>query len=386
SHDTSRAQYHIQDVKSFASSLNDASHTAFPNRGRSRYETVNACLIRWEEDELLVEPELKRLSYTFQDYGFMTKEWHIPTRNSHLDLMMKTGEFIRNADNDKNLFIVYYGGHGRINKERQAEWFCKRDPTSARVDWSAIQTLFAAAQSDVLILLDACAAASATARSLNGSMEAIVACGFESKAPPPGEHSFTNALIDVLDDWVNRRSFSASCLHSEILSQLKLKEKKKGREGQKLEWCVTPIYINCTHDSRIPSIELCNRSILQPLAASSKPPESNALADDMDLDFDTAHSSLLSSLSSLSPSGQYRIPHVIISVALEESQPDLDVKKTARWLEGIPLLVKWAKVEAVFQSYSTLLLLSIPVPVWNMIPDHPACSFVGYTTSPNLVT
>jgi hypothetical protein len=91
-------------------------------------------LIRWEEDELLVEPEMKRLGNILHDYGFQTQEWHIPTRSSHLDLMMKTGEFIRNADNDRNLFIVYYGGHGRINKERQAEWFCTRDPTSARVD------------------------------------------------------------------------------------------------------------------------------------------------------------------------------------------------------------------------------------------------------------
>jgi hypothetical protein len=159
---------------------------------------------------------------------------------------MKTGEFIRDADNDNNLFIVYYGGHGRINSERQAEWLCRRDPSSARVHWSAIQTLFAEARSDVLILLDACAAASATARSLRGSMEAIMACGFESKAPPPGEHSFTNTLISILEEWVDRRSFSASCLHAEILSQLKLKENKKGREGKKLEWCVTPIHINCT--------------------------------------------------------------------------------------------------------------------------------------------
>jgi hypothetical protein len=94
-------------------------------------------LIRWAEDELLVEPELRRLSDVFQDYGFMTKEWQIPSKNSHLDLMMKTGEFIRDADNDKNLFIVYYGGHGRINSERQAEWLCRRDPGSARVHWSA---------------------------------------------------------------------------------------------------------------------------------------------------------------------------------------------------------------------------------------------------------
>jgi len=334
----------------------------------------------------LVEPELRRLSNVFQDYGFVTKEWQIPSKNSHLDLMMKTGEFIRDADSDKNLFIVYYGGHGRISNERQAEWLCRREPTSARVHWSAIQTLFAEAQSDVLILLDTCAAASATARSLHGSMEAIMACGFESKAPPPGEHSFTNTLIDVLYDWIDRRSFSASCLHAEILSQLKLKENKRGREGKKLEWCVTPIHINCTQDSKAPSIELCRRNVLPPRVASPREQRSTSFIDAMDLDFEDSLSSPYSSLSSLAPSGHFRVPHVLISVALEDNQPDLDVKKTARWLENIPLLAKWAKIEAVFQSYSTLLVLSVPVPIWNMLPDHPACSFVGYVTSPNLVT
>jgi hypothetical protein len=235
-------------------------------------------------------------------------------------------------------------------------------------------------------------------------MEAIVASGFESRAPPPGEHSFTNALVDVLEDWINRRSFSASCLHSEILTQLKLKEKKKGREGQKLEWCVTSIYINCTQDSRTPSIELCRRNILPPPKPNSHPADASPLADTVDLDIGTSHSR--SMLFSLNPSALYRNPQVIISVALEESQPDLDVKTTARWLESIPFLAKWvkvdlyrtprvlisvtlrerrpdlvgceiiaswfegnphlakwAKVEGLFRSYSTLLLLSVPVPV-----------------------
>jgi hypothetical protein len=47
--------------------------------------------------------------------------------------MSNTIEFIRASDNDKNLFVVYYGGHGRINNERQAEWTSKRDPTYAKV-------------------------------------------------------------------------------------------------------------------------------------------------------------------------------------------------------------------------------------------------------------
>jgi hypothetical protein len=38
----------------------------------------------------------------------------------------------------------------------------------------------------------------------------------------------------------------------------------------------------------------------------------------------------------------------------------------------------------VFPSFSTLMIMSIPPPVWNMFPDHPACSFIGYLTAPKL--
>jgi hypothetical protein len=257
------------------------------------------------------------------------------------------------------------------------------------VHWSAIQTLFAEAMSDTLILLDTCAAASATTRSQHGSMEVIMASGFEAKAPPPGEHSFTNTLVDVLESWVDKSSFSASCLHAEILTELKMKPTKKGREGTKLEWCVTPIHLNCTQNPTAPGIELCRRNVLPRLqvdCAQFDPPDgSTTFIDAMNIDFICSNDTSLSPLSSLSPSGRFKIPHVLISVALEEDQPDLDVQRTARWLESIPFLAKWAKVECAFSSCSTLLVLSIPVPIWNMLPDHPAYCFIGYVAAPNLI-
>lgn len=71
---------------------------------------------------------------------------------------------------------------------------------------------------------------------------------------------------------------------------------------------------------------------------------------------------IISSLSTIAP-GKFKISHVLISVALEEDQPELDVKKTARWLESIPFLAKWAKVQSIFPGYSTLLMLSAPVSI-----------------------
>ncbi|KAH6706420.1 hypothetical protein BKA61DRAFT_698188 [Leptodontidium sp. MPI-SDFR-AT-0119] len=387
SHDTSRADFHHRDLAAFAQDVNNAAKRAFPNRGRSRYETVHVCLVRWEDDDLGVQPEFSTLNDVLQDYGFRTNIFLIPSLNSHWDLMQKTLSFIQACDNNRNLFVLYYAGHGRMNTARQAEWVFGQDPSSPFVDWSAIQSLFGTAKSDVLILLDTCAAASSATTSQFAVIETIAACGFERRAPPPGEHSLTNTLIDVLRDWINRPSFSAALLHTEILLRLKLKETKKGREGVSLEWCVTPVHWINTKDCKAPGIEICRRNVL-PLppampaskANSEEPP--SAFIDAMDIDFDDT-SSTSTLLSTISSTGSYKVPHVLVSLHLEENQT-LDARKCARWLDNFPLLAKWAKVEAVFPSYSTLMILSVPIPVWDMLPDHPACSFVGYVTAPKI--
>jgi hypothetical protein len=60
------------------------------------------------------------------------------------------------------------------------------------------------------------------------------------------------------------------------------------------------------------------------------------------------------------------------------------VKQCLRWLESVPFLGTWAKIEGVFPSYSTLIILSIPVPLWDLLPDNPAYTFIGYITGPGV--
>jgi hypothetical protein len=86
-----------------------------------------------------------------------------------------------------------------------------RKPSSPTVKWSAIQTVFEECACDVLFLLDCCAAAGAAPDSGQGVIETIAACGFETWAPGPGRHSFTNALVEVLDDWMDKPSFRQLC-------------------------------------------------------------------------------------------------------------------------------------------------------------------------------
>ena len=304
--------------------------------------------------------------------------------------MGKALDFIEEFDQNDNLFIVYYAGHGTMNEHRQLVWSCRRDLQYASVDWSSIQSLFSKASSDVLVLLDCCAAASSATTSGNGVTETIAASGFEGRAPPPGRFSFSNTLIEVLEDWKTRPSFSAASLHTEILFQLKVKRPEKGRnDGPRMEWCRTPVHFVYSSDPKASSIELCRREpreitdhsavgrVFQP--SSSRPTTYIESAE-------LSHCVSQNASASTDPAGALIVPHVLISVALEESQENLDLESWRRWLTGIPALVKYAVIEGAYRSHSTLLILSLPVMIWDMLPGHPACSFIGYVNSPNIWT
>ena len=361
-----------------------AADRAFPNRSQSRYQTVNVCLIRWAEDDLEVKPELDRLHDVLETlYGFNAEIWLIPSAASQIQLTSMTCNFLQRFDAEDNLFIVYYGGHGSINKSRQAQWWCKPTHDSPFVDWSSIQTLYGSAMSDVLVLLDCCAAASSSPGFGPGIMEAIAACGFETKAPPPGQYSFTNTLIEVLIDWAAKPCFSAAMLHTEILFVLKQKRPERGRDGRKYEWCSTPIHLAYTGNPKSPGIEICSLNRRSTIGVASSTAQTlnqrfTTYVDAMDLD---NSENLLTACTS---DGNYQVPHVLISIALDENQTCLDAASCRRWLAAFPALARYATVEAVYKSYSTLIMLSVPVMVWDFLPENPAYSFVGYVVSPNM--
>lgn len=98
---------------------------AFPNTGRSsqRYKSVQALLLHWKTDDLFVLPELEDLETCFrEDYGFNTDVFAIPSDNPHLDLMMRVGSLIKEHESEDTLFVVYYGGHAKIDESRQSTW------------------------------------------------------------------------------------------------------------------------------------------------------------------------------------------------------------------------------------------------------------------------
>lgn len=243
--------------------------------------------------------------------------------------------------------------------------------------WSAIQSVFEESKSDVLYLLDCCSAAGAAPSAGPGVIETIAASDFETWAPGPGRHSFTKALLHVLDDWMNRPSFSAAMLHSEILSVLKHEKPHKNHHGDqhKQENTKTPIYILASKDPKSLSIEICRRTTPGNSWAGTLSPGLTEATDIYSPE----------NLHGLTPEGKLAVPHVLISISLEENQ-SVDLEAWHKWIRQFPVLAQFALVEGVFASHSTIILLSLPVLIWDMLPENLAVSFVAFVESRNLLS
>ncbi|KAG4431285.1 hypothetical protein IFR05_013229 [Cadophora sp. M221] len=384
-----------------SSPASSAATKIFPNKGRSRYKDIQVLLLRWEEDTMGVQYELDDLATCFaEDYGFKTETWLIPNAQPHLALMGKAFKMVQEFGMKDNLLIVYYAGHGGMNSSRQPLWTCTGDPNSPYLQWYTIQTIFEQAEPDVLLLLDCCAAASSAPADgqCNSVTETIAACGFETWAPQPGRHSFTNTLIAVLDDWQDRASFTAAMLHCEILNRLRHEKPERRRNIKNFECRRTPIHILSTIDTRAGSIEICRRKDSEYVSVNAskkgKEPEIVDAVSVMDIDstgpIATKSSEELEdlyipdSMNKIFDTGETALPQVLISLALEEEQL-LDLDLCRKWLQQFPALAKHAKIQVVYKSNSTLMAPSIPVLIWDWLPDDMACPFIAYVHLSNLL-
>lgn len=264
--------------------------------------------------------------------------------------------------------------------------------------WSAIQTLLERSKSDVLILLDCCAgAASATFPTGNSVTETISASSWDAIAPDPGSYSFTNALIEVLQEW-RHRVFSAAMLHAEVLARLK-HPRPITINGKHFEARSTPVHFMMTANHRAPSIEISRTQPVEKrsLSAPTIPhvdveavggygghvggPVGGVAAIESAGRAGSPADALIGPPFPSEPTED--TPHVMISLALEDDQR-LDINAWEQWLNAFPAMAKYVKIQGVFKSHSTLVLVSMPVMVWDLLPEDPATSFIAFIRSNNI--
>lgn len=212
-------------------------------------------------------------------------------------------------------------------------------------------------------------------------------------------------------------SFSVAMLYSEVFRVVMQRRKEKCSNGERLEWRSTPMHIsNSKHPREIP-IELCKRSLIDVAdfsgSRSAEPIDDllsdvnyvasstyldlmslscKALDERLNPEIDRTRSPDTDSTSPNSPDEEppecmqtLKVPHMLISVELDQDHSLPSSEACRRWISSFPSLAKHVKVDGVYQGYSTVLILSIPIVIWNTLPNHPACRPITYVTSRNLL-
>lgn len=229
------------------------------------------------------------------------------------------------------------------------------------------------AQSDVLLLLDCCNAGIANTDEGRGVTELISACAYNSKANGVGYYSFTQALVLELKALALRSCFSVGDLFSKVYrrSQSRIPDDEFGAERHP-----APIHLVLTSDGPY------RRSIQLSPRASPRPD-----------DRDSTHVSGTASLpgpalsSDRNPQEGQKVPRLALAIRLRDNirLRELSIDLFTEWLRSIPIVAEQVRVEAGFESFSTLLIVSIPLSLSGYLPWNSSVVSLGPITSSNLM-
>jgi len=264
-----------------------------------------------------------------------------------------------------------------------------------------VQAVFEEAHADALLLYDSCHSAHPAINSSgHGVTEVIAAAGFELQAPTVGRDSFTHALIQALTQACRGTPFSATKLHEMALRWLKCRTRDHLRDQHGDIWTdpsgrpalqrtptSTPVHCFLTEERPHRGIMLAPLPLRPSETRASIHSTSSSDASTLPLNSQTSSDSHVSSTTDLSDDLMSGTTNILLSVRLENDYFQDDnagnVWTWREWIRNIPPGARAVKVEAIYQSASTLVLVSMPIAFWDALPDNPAYSFVGFVTSEN---
>ena len=120
-HPANFSQPHVP-LETFTKDLTKSLKRVFTTKARP-YDGVYVLLLRWEEDDLGIETEIKALDKVFrQTYNYVTERAIITSEDSFENLESTIVEFRKKHDNENHLLILYYAGHGALVKGNRSIW------------------------------------------------------------------------------------------------------------------------------------------------------------------------------------------------------------------------------------------------------------------------
>ncbi|CCF42922.1 hypothetical protein CH063_02946 [Colletotrichum higginsianum] len=350
---------------------------------RSPYDNVSVLLLRWEEDTS-VEADLTAMENILRSvYNFRTDRWAIPTvPNPSIKLGVQMASFLDQA-RANHLLIIYYAGHGYVGSDNQLYWACNTREDAAKLKWDGVRCLFEDAQSDILLLLDTCSVRDVPVSGSHGTKQAIAACGPEQTPRETAGKSFTYHLIEALHKLSTAgRPFSVPRLHEEVVQ---LRQQESGQATKLMNGSSkTP--------PPPPQIPICftltpgkGQSLnLAPLPARSLQQQSPRNgASDADGQTRTTREDQLIDPESVTDLRFDEARVLVCTTFVGDASPDMSFFNS--WLHNTPPLADKIEVEGMFLGPPTMLLISMPHSIWNVVQHDKVCCFLGYITSHNMI-
>ncbi|MCJ1437723.1 hypothetical protein MMC27_007110 [Xylographa pallens] len=406
----------------FVEDLTHSLKRVFPIQPKN-YDGVYVLLLRWADDDLGTHTEVTALDKVFRQlYHYKTQCELIPSKDPKKFLQEKVMDFRRDYDkeDENNLLIVYYGGHGvepgGSKPKNHSVWAANQKSDSATVNWTKIQPLLAEdAVSDVLFILDCCYASTAGTRgAIKGSKEVLAACSMEDRTTGVHDNSFTSNLIEILKEG-STQQLTAWKVSKRLMARRDINRLLYTPRHFPLSdgdaSCIPLFPLNedltltsqIYHTRRDSSTDLPDTPPLTENASTITDEDDSLIEDRIVISINlkdwTQPPSAKQWLAYLSE----RVPENLKSIRVSYSPgnkngsallPIPSEKDTMKYIEDLSTLPDLGRVrrveeelvrtESAFESNSMLLLVSVPLPVWDFLPDNPAYSFVGYIHSANL--
>lgn len=230
----------------------------------------------------------------------------------------------------------------------------------------------------MLLLLDTCATREAPISSNSSSTKQIIAStGLDRRIPDHTGRSFTALITDAFTRLSAGRPFTAEHLWHEVAyhRQQELLQSSGLTNGASKSLSLAdklPILHTLSRgDGRSLTLApLPHRSDQQP-QADGEPSATGVSQQDH-----VIHPHSVAGLT-------FDEPRVLVCTTfVGEASPDMS--SFNQWLRNTPDLATKIVVEGMFLGPPTMLLISMPVAVWNVVQHDKVCCFLGYISSKNL--
>lgn len=366
------------DFESFARHLQDAAMLIHRKTQRSPYASVSVLLLRWEEDTS-VEKDLIELETVLRDrYNYQTSKWTIPTvHNPSIKLGVQMASYLDNTRDD-HLVVIYYAGHGYVGVDNHLYWACHKGEDSAKLKWDGVRCLFEDAQSDMLLLLDTCSPREAPMAGSHGFKQAIAAYTPDRVPRDPPTRSFTSYLTESFARLSVDRAFTLQRLYEELVSL----QPKAAPEWPQVNG--SGKLSNAYEPRPVVFTLAAGQSQTMTLPILPAPEGKSAQSDQLETKPGT----------SIQSENQLIGPDDAADLIFEEARALVcttfvgdashDMTFFDNWLQNAPPMAAKIKVEGMFLGPPTMLLVSMPLHVWNVVQHDKVCCFLGHITSHNM--